>query len=218
MRLLQRLIVIASFGFIAASASAAPNAPVEGVEYQRLQQAQPTDAGKKVEVLEFFWYNCPHCHVFEPYLADWAKKQGERVVVKRVPVGFRESFVPQQKLYYTLEAMNRLDLHKVVFDTIHGKRQKLDREDQIMAFIDKQDIDKKKFADTYNSFTVQSKVNRVRQLQEAFRIDGVPTVAIDGQYVTSPSIVGQTMRGAPEDVLNNATLQVMDALVAKKAK
>lgn len=218
MRLLQRLIVIASFGFIAATAAAAPNAPVEGVEYQRLPQAQPTDTGKKVEVLEFFWYNCPHCHAFEPYLADWAKKQGERVVVKRVPVGFRESFVPQQKLYFTLEAMNRLDLHKVVFDTIHGKRQKLDREDQIMAFIDKQDIDKKKFVDTYNSFTVQSKVNRVRQLQEAFRIDGVPTVAIDGQYVTSPSIVGQSMRGAPEDMLNNATLQVMDALVAKKAK
>lgn len=218
MRLLQRLIVIASFGFIASSAVAAPNAPVEGVEYQRLQQAQPTDTGKKVEVLEFFWYNCPHCHAFEPYLADWAKKQGERVVVKRVPVGFRESFVPQQKLYYTLEAMNRLDLHKAVFDAIHAKRQKLDREDQIMAFIDRQDIDKKKFVDTFNSFTVQSKVNRVRQLQEAFRIDGVPTVAIDGQYVTSPSIVGQSMRGAPEDVLNSATLQVMDALVAKKAK
>lgn len=218
MRLLQRLIVIASFGFIASSAAAAPNAPVEGVEYQRLQQAQPTDTGKKVEILEFFWYNCPHCHAFEPYLADWAKKQGERVVVKRVPVGFRESFVPQQKLYYTLEAMNRLDLHKAVFDAIHGKRQKLDREDQIMAFIDRQDIDKKKFVDTYNSFTVQSKVNRVRQLQEAFRIDGVPTVAIDGQYVTSPSIIAQSMRGASEDMLNNATLQVMDALVAKKAK
>ena len=218
MRLLQRLIVIASLGFIAASANAAPNAPVEGVEYQRLQQAQPTDTGKKVEVLEFFWYNCPHCHVFEPFLAEWTKRQGDRVVVKRVPVGFRESFVPQQKLYYTLEAMNRLDLHKAVFDTIHGKRQSLDREDQIMAFIDKQDIDKKKFVDTYNSFTVQSKVNRVRQLQDAYRINGVPTVAIDGQYVTSPSILGQSMRGASEEVLNNATLQVMDALVAKKAK
>jgi thiol:disulfide interchange protein DsbA len=218
MRLLQRLIIIASLGFIAVSATAAPNAPVEGVEYQRLQQAQPTDTGKKVEVLEFFWYNCPHCHVFEPFLAEWTKRQGDRVVVKRVPVGFRESFVPQQKLYYTLEAMNRLDLHKAVFDTIHGKRQKLDREDQIMAFIDKQDIDKKKFVDTYNSFTVQSKVNRVRQLQETYRIEGVPTVAIDGQYVTSPSIIGQSMRGVSEDVLNNATLQVMDALVAKKAK
>lgn len=218
MRFLHRLLCIASFGFVALTAAAAPNAPVEGAEYQRLPQAQPTDSGKKVEVMEFFWYNCPHCYAFEPHLADWAKKHADKIVLKRVPVGFRESFVPQQKLYYTLEAMNRLDLHRVVFDAIHQQRQKLNTEQEIMAFIGKQDIDQKKFAETFNSFTVQSKVGRVRQLQEAFRIDGVPTVAIDGQYVTSPSIVGQTMRGAPEDVLNNATLQVMDALVAKKAR
>ncbi len=216
MRLLQRLFLIASFGLIASSVAAAPNAPVEGVEYQRLQQAQPTDTGKKVEVLEFFWYNCPHCHEFEPHLAEWSKKQGERIVLKRVPVGFRDSFVPQQKLYYTLEAMNRLDLHKEVFDTIHVKRQKLDREEQIMAFIERQGVDMKKFTDTFNSFTVQSKVNRVRQLQDAYRINGVPTVAIDGQYLTSPSILGEQLRGLSEDALNRATLQVMDALVAKK--
>ncbi len=215
MRLLQRLFLIASLGFVALSAAAAPNAPVEGVEYQRVTP-QPTDSGKKVEVMEFFWYNCPHCFQFEPYLADWVKKQGDRIVMKRVPVGFRESFVPQQKLYYTLEAMNRFDLHRAVFDAIHAGRQKLDREEQIMAFIEKQGVDMKKFTDTYNSFTVQSKVNRVRQLQETFRIDGVPTVVIDGQYITSPSIVGQTMRGASEAQMNAATLQVMDALVAKK--
>ncbi len=216
MRLLQRLFAIACFGLIAASAVAAPNAPAEGKEYQRLSQAVPTDTGKKVEVLEFFWYNCPHCYQFEPHLAEWSKKQGDRIVVKRVPVGFRESFVPQQKLYYALEAMNRLDLHRAVFDAIHANRQKLDREEQIMAFIEKQGVDMKKFTDTFNSFTVQSKVNRVRQLQETFRIDGVPTVVIDGQYITSPSIVGQTMRGSSEEQMNAATLQVMDALVAKK--
>ncbi len=216
MRLLQRLFVIASFGFIASSAVAAPNAPVEGVEYQRLQQAQPTDTGKKVEVLEFFWYNCPHCYQFEPHFAEWIKKQGDHIVVKRVPVVFRESFVPQQKLYYTLEAMNRLDLHRVVFDAIHAGHQKLDREEQIMAFIEKQGVDMKKFTDTYNSFSVQSKVGRVPQLQATFRLEGVPTVVIDGQYITSPSIVGQAMRGASEAQMNAATLQVMDALVAKK--
>jgi thiol:disulfide interchange protein DsbA len=215
MRLLQRLLLTVTLGFVMLSAAAAPNAPVEGVEYQRVP-AQATDSGKKVEVLEFFWYNCPHCHAFEPHLADWAKKQGDKIVLKRIPVGFRESFVPQQKLYYALEAMNRLDLHRLVFDAIHRDRMKLNTEAEIMAFIAKQDIDQKRFADTFSSFSVQSKVSRVRQLQEAFRIDGVPTVAIDGQYLTSPSIVGQSLRGAPEDVLNNATLQVMDALIAKK--
>lgn len=218
MRILQRLLCIASFGFIALSAAAAPNAPVEGVEYQRLPQAQPTDAGKKVEVLEFFWYNCPHCFAFEPYLADWAKRNADKIVLKRVPVGFRDSFVPQQKLYFTLEAMGRLDLHVAVFDAIHQRRMKLNREDEIMAFIGRLDIDQKKFTETFNSFTVQSKVNRVRQLQDTYRIDGVPTVAIDGQYITSPAIVGKTMRGSSEDAMNNATLQVMDALLAKKAK
>jgi thiol:disulfide interchange protein DsbA len=216
MRLLHSLLLIASLGLASVGANAAPNAPAEGVEYQRLSQPQPTDTGKKVEVLEFFWYNCPHCHAFEPHLAEWAKKQGDRIVLKRIPVGFRESFVPQQKLYFALEAMNRLDLHTVVFDAIHQRRMKLNTEPEIMAFIEKQSIDSKKFGETFNSFSVQSKVSRVRQLQEAFRIDGVPTVAIDGQHVTSPSIVGQSMRGAPEEVLNSATLLVMDALVAKK--
>ena len=216
MRLLQSLLLIASLGLVSAGVTAAPNAPVEGVEYQRLPQPQPTDTGKKVEVLEFFWYNCPHCHAFEPHFAEWAKKQGDRIVLKRIPVGFRESFVPQQKLYFALEAMNRLDLHRLVFDAIHQRRMKLNTEPEIMAFMEKQTIDQKKFSETFNSFSVQSKVARVRQLQEAFRIDGVPTVAIDGQYVTSPSIVGQSMRGAPEEVLNSATLLVMDALVAKK--
>ncbi len=217
MRFLTRLMAVVSFGFIAAaSAVASPTEPVEGAEYHRLQNAQPTDTGKMVEVLEFFWYNCPHCFAFEPSLTGWIKKRGGSIVFRRVPVGFRESFVPQQKLYYTLEAMNRMDVHKQVFEAIHVGRQKLDKEEAILDFIGKVGVDRKKFLEIYNSFSVQSKVNRVRQLQEAYRIDGVPTVVIDGQYITSPSIVGQTMRGASEPAMNAATLQVMDALVAKK--
>ena len=216
MRFLARLMAVVSFGFIAASAMASPTEPVEGAEYHRLQNAQPTDTGKKVEVLEFFWYNCPHCFAFEPSLTEWIKKRGDSIVFRRVPVGFRESFVPQQKLYYTLEAMNRMDIHKQVFDAIHVSRQKLDKEEAILDFIEKHGVDRKKFLDIYNSFGVQSKVGRVRQLQETYRIDGVPTVVIDGQYITSPSIVGSTMRGASEQAMNAATLQVMDALVAKK--
>ena len=217
MRFLAHLMAVISFGFIAiTSVMAIPTEPVEGAEYLRLQNAQPTDTGKKIEVLEFFWYNCPHCFAFEPSLTEWVKKRGDSIVFRRVPVGFRESFVPQQKLYYTLEAMNRMDVHKQVFEAIHSARQKLDKEEAILDFIDKQGVDRKKFLDIYHSFGVQSKVNRVRQLQETYRIDGVPTVVIDGQYITSPSIVGQTLRGASEQAMNAATLQVMDALIAKK--
>lgn len=216
MRLIQRLLALASFGFIALSAMAGPAEPVEGVEYHRLQNAQPTDTGKKIEVLEFFWYNCPHCFAFEPALSEWVKKRGDSIVFKRVPVGFRESFVPQQKLYYTLETMNRFDVHRAVFEAIHNGRQKLDKDEQILEFVEKQGVDRKKFLDVYNSFGVQSKVNRVRQLQEIYRIDGVPTLAIDGQFITSPSIVGNSMRGQSEQAMNAATLQVMDVLVSRK--
>jgi thiol:disulfide interchange protein DsbA len=219
MRLMKQLkhwLAAASIGLMAFSAAASPTEPVEGMEYHRLQTPQPTDTGKKIEVLEFFWYNCPHCFAFEPSLAEWVKKRGDMIVFRRVPVGFRESFIPQQKLYYTLEAMNRLDVHRAVFDAVHVGRQKLDKEEQIVEFIEKQGVDKKKFIDTLNSFSVQSKVNRVRQLMEAYRIDGVPTVVIDGQYITSPSIVGSAMRGQSEQALNTATLQVMDALLGKK--
>jgi thiol:disulfide interchange protein DsbA len=216
MKQLKQWLAVVSIGLMAFSVAASPTEPAEGVEYQRLQNAQPTDTGKKIEVLEFFWYNCPHCFAFEPSLAEWVKKRGDTIVFRRVPVGFRESFIPQQKLYYTLEAMNRFDVHRAVFDAVHVARQKLDKEEQIIEFIEKQGIDKKKFVETFNSFSVQSKVNRVRQLMEAYRIDGVPTVVIDGQYITSPSIVGSSLRGQPEQALNAATLQVMDALIAKK--
>lgn len=217
MRLLQRLLAAASFSLLTLSAAAAPADPVEGVDYLKLQQAQPTDSGKKIEVLEFYWYNCPHCFSFEPQLAEWVKKRGDNIVFKRVPVGFRESFVPQQKLYYALEALGKLDpVHRLVFDAIHTGRLKLDKEDAIVDFVEKQGIDRKKFLDAFNSFSVQSKVSRVRQLQETYRIDSVPTIVIDGRYITSPSMVGASMRGQSEQALHAAALQVMDALIAKK--
>lgn len=216
MRLIQKLLALASFSLMAICASASPSDPVEGVEFQRLPQAQPTEAGKKIEVLEFFWYGCPHCFAFEPALSDWVKKRGDQIVFKRIPVGFRDSFVPQQKLYFALEALNRFDVHKAYFEALHIGRQRLDKDDLIVDFVEKQGIDRKKFLDVYNSFSVQSKVSRVRQMQEAYRIEGVPTIVIDGQYVTSPSIVGAKMRGQPEAAMNMATLQVMDALINRK--
>ena len=197
MRLLQQLFAAASFSLIGLSAVATPAEPVEGVEYSRLQQVQPTESGKKVEVLEFFWYNCPHCFAFEPQLAEWVKKRGDTIVFRRVPVGFRESFIPQQKLYYTLEAMGKLDtVHRAVFDAIHVGRVRLDKEEAIVDFVEKQGVDRKKFLEVYNSFSVQSKVARVAQMQSHYNIESVPTIAIDGRYITSPSMVGATLRAS----------------------
>ena len=217
---LQKLIATLglSLGLIA-SAQATPAAPVNGADYRTLEKVQSTDAGKKVEVTEFFWYSCPHCSAFEPQLADWVKKQGDNIVFKRVHVAFRESFQPQQRLYYALEAMGKVDeIQKKVFNAIHVERKNLDNDAAITDFVVAQGIDRKKFTDVYTSFGVQSKVRRSVQLQEAYKIDGVPMIAIDGRYLTSPSIVGASIGNQPELALQSAALQVMDFLVAKSAK
>ena len=187
--LLQR--VAAAFGFavtlstVAACVQATPTAPVNGVEYRTLEKSQTIENSKKIEVTEFFWYSCQHCSAFEPALADWVKKQGDNISFKRVPVAFRESFQPQQRLYYALEAMGRADeLQKKVFHAIHVDRKSLDTDTAIADFIATQGVDRKKFVETYDSFGVQSKLRRAMQLQEAYKVDGVPLIAIDGRYIT----------------------------------
>lgn len=219
MRLFQHLLAAISLSLVALTAGAAPANPQNGVDFRTLQSPQQTDAAGKVEVTEFFWYGCPHCNTFDPALADWVRKQGDKISFRRVPVAFRDTFVPQQKMYYALEAMGKIeDVHKKIFNAIHVERQTLDTDKAITEFIARQGIDKDKFTEVYNSFGVQSKVRRASQLQSNYEIDGVPTIAINGRYLTSPSIVGASMGRQPEPVLHNATLQVMDALVARSAK
>jgi thiol:disulfide interchange protein DsbA len=220
MRFIQHLLAVIGLTLVAVTASASPTAPVAGTEYRVLDKAQPTDSGKKVEVTEFFWYDCPHCAAFDPSLEAWVKKQGDKINFKRVPVNFRDTFIPQQKLYYALEALGKVnELHAKIFRAIHVERQQLDTDAQIAAYIAKQGIDPKKFADAYNSFGVQTKVQRATQLQAAYKVDGVPLLAIDGKYLTSPSIVGAGMGGnRPETILFDATTQVADWLVTKSAK
>jgi thiol:disulfide interchange protein DsbA len=219
MRLIKHVFAALSLTLMAAGAGASPANPQNGTDYLTLEKAQSTESGKKVEVTEFFWYSCPHCAAFEPSLQDWVKKQGDKVEFKRVPVAFRDTFVPEQKLFYTLEAMGKLDpLHGKVFNAIHGERQRLDNDAAITAYVTKQGLDKNKFLEVYNSFGVQTKTRRAAQLQTAYKVDGVPMIAIDGRFITAPSIVSRGIGNQPEAALHAATLQVMDALVARAAK
>ncbi|HVL77564.1 MAG TPA: thiol:disulfide interchange protein DsbA/DsbL [Noviherbaspirillum sp.] len=216
---LARFVAALSFGFMALGVSAAPDNPQSGVDYRTLDKPQPTESGNRVEVIEFFWYSCPHCNSLEPSLNDWVKKQGDTIAFRRVPIAFRESMMPQQKLYYTLEAMGNLEtMHPKVFHTIHVQRRPLDSETAIVNWVVSQGIDKQKFLDVFNSFGVQSKVRRAQQLQQAYQVDGVPMLAVDGRYVTSPAIISSSIGNRPEPVLYAATFQVMDALVARAAK
>ena len=216
MRLLKHALVALSLGFVAFAASATPANPQNGVDYRTLEQRQQTDSGKKVEVVEFFWYSCPHCYALDPELEAWVKKQGDNINFRRIPVAFRESFVPQQKMFYALEALGKgEELHRKIFNAIHAQHQPLDSETQIVDFMVKNGVDKQKFLDAFNSFAVQAKARRATQLMQAYQVDGVPLLAVDGHYETSPSIVANSLGNVSEQALGSGTLQVLDWLVAK---
>jgi thiol:disulfide interchange protein DsbA len=219
MRLLRKILLILSFGLIAATASASSANPENGKEYKVLVRPQPAEMGKKVEVIEFFGYFCPHCRAFEPYLAEWVKKQGDNILFKRIHVNFHQ-LVEQQKLYYTLEAMGKTEeLHVKVFETFHVDRNQLRSDADVATFVVKNGLDKQKFFEIYSSFAIKSKLSRTTQLQDAFQIGGVPTIIIDGRYVTSIDDVRKALGvNGPEQTNIVETLKVMDWLVARTQK
>jgi len=184
--------------------------PEQGKEYLALDKRVNSDVPQgKIEVIEFFWYSCPHCNAFEPRLDAWIKKQPADVVVRRVPVAFRDDFVPQQRLFYTLEAMGKLDqFHGKVFQAIHADREQINKEDSILAWAGKQGLDTAKFKEHYNSFSVAGKAKRATQLQEAFQVQGVPAIGIAGRFYTDGTLAGNMDR----------VLLVTDYLIAEARK
>lgn len=163
----------------------------EGFDYRILPIAQPVETKGKVEVIEFFWYGCPHCYDFEPELSSWVKRQPKDVVFKRVPVAFRDDFMPHSQLFYALEAMGKGDaLNEKVMYAMHKENKRLLTESEIADWVASQGIDRNTFLATYRSFAVISKARAAKQMAEAYRIDGVPTIVMQGKYVTSPSIAG----------------------------
>ena len=166
----------------------------EGKDYAKLAKpVASTAAAGKVEVVEFFWYSCAHCNAFEPVLATWMKSTASKnASVQRVPVAFNASFAAQQKLYYALEGMGKVDeLHARVFRAIHVERQNLSKEDGILAWMGKQPgMDMVKFKEVYNSFSVASQVRRATQLQEAYGVEGVPSMGVAGRYYTDGTMAG----------------------------
>jgi thiol:disulfide interchange protein DsbA len=163
----------------------------EGFDYRILPVAQPLETKGKVEVIEFFWYGCPHCYDFEPELNAWVKRQPKDVAFRKVPVAFRDDFMPHSQLFYALEAMGKADaLNDKVMYAMHKENKRLLTENEIADWVASQGVDRNAFLATYRSFAVVSKARAARQLAEAYRIDGVPTVVMQGKYVTSPSIAG----------------------------
>lgn len=202
-------------GFAALPALAAE--PQAGAQYLVLPTVQPTDTGKKVEVVEFFAYYCPHCYAFEPLLHAWVKKQGDNIVFKRVHVPGGASVLPQQRLFYTLDAMGLLDqYHQKVFDALHQQHLRLSSDEQVFDWVAQNGIDRAKFIDTYRSFGIQARLRRAAAMMDAYYVDRWPLVVIDGRFVTSPSHAGASApEGSTEAQQQQTALQVMDFLVTK---
>ena len=192
---------------LGSAAAWAQQAFKSGKDYITLERPVATEAGAgKVEVLEFFWYSCPHCNAFEPGFAQWVKNAPKDVVVRRVPVAFREDFAPQQRLYYTLEAMDLIEkMHGRVFTAIHGEKLLLNTDASILAWAEKQGIDKTKFTETYKSFGVATKTKRAVQLQNDFKIEGVPSLGVAGRFYIDGTLAGSMDRA----------VKVVESLIAQ---
>ena len=188
--------VVSSIGMSRHALAQGPFKFVAGKDYMKLDRAVPTETeAGKIELIEFFWYSCPHCNAFEPTFGQWVKSAPKDVVVRRIPVAFRDDFAPQQRLYFALEAMGLLEkLHVKVFQALHVEKLTLNTDATILAWVEKQGVDKNKFADTAKSFGVASKLKRAVQLQNDFKIEGVPSLGVAGKFYTDGTLAGSMER------------------------
>ncbi|MEP6701643.1 MAG: thiol:disulfide interchange protein DsbA/DsbL [Betaproteobacteria bacterium] len=156
----------------------------EGKDYRRLAKPQATETGKKIEVIEFFSFSCPHCKDMEPFLSEWIKKLPADVQVRRIPAQFSPPWVGTAKVWYTLEGLNEEKLAPAAFNAIHGQNVRLDQDKPFFDWSATQGLDRKKVEDMYNSFAVNGKVARAKTLVQNYGVQSVPTFVVDGKYTT----------------------------------
>ncbi len=201
------LAVCTASSLLAATGRLAHAALVPTRDYVRLAQPLATESGAKIEVLEFFWYGCPHCFDLEPLLARWLAKLPADAAYRRVPAIFRAEWEPGAKLFYSLDALGQLErLHRAVFDAVHKERVPLHSDEKVMAaWLEKHGVDRRKFQETYASFAVRGKLERAKQLTRASRIEGVPSLIVDGRYLATGSLAGT----------HEAMMAVVDQLIVQ---
>lgn len=186
---------------LAAMSFLAPASQAQGTQaYKVLNPALPSDTPGKIEVVEYFAYTCPHCAAMEPMVEEWAKKAPQDVVVKQVPIAFNAGMKPLQQLYYTLQAMDRADLHPKVFNAIHVEKKRLFTKSAIADWAASQGVDRAKFESVFDSFSVTSQVQRADQLSQASQVDGTPSFTVGGKFLTSPVMAGNSYDGALKEV------------------
>ena len=173
----------------------------EGKDYVRLPTPVPTSTPDKIEVVEMFWYGCPHCYDLEPVTQEWLKRKPDNVVFVRMPVAFGANWEPGARAYYAAEALGVLDqLHPLLFEAFHKKR-KLNTEDELATFFAEHGVDQEAFRKAYKSFQTETQLRRSNQLAQRYGVKGVPAVIVNGQY----------------DVRSPRIFQVVDFLIARES-
>jgi protein dithiol oxidoreductase (disulfide-forming) len=208
--MLKRLLAFAAVLSIAVPAFA-QRLPEEGMDYNELRPPQATESPGKIEVIEFFWYRCPHCYALEPQLASWLKQLPKDAQFRRIPAVFSDEWAIDARIFYTLETMGQEErVHKALFDAIHqqgGVKLKGEAYAKWAAdWLSRQGVDARKYDETFRSFTVSTKVRRASQMTAAYKFDGVPAMAVQGRYIVNASnsmlavtdyLIGQVRKAAP---------------------
>jgi thiol:disulfide interchange protein DsbA len=208
-QLLVSTLFMCFVGFLAVAQAQQPSID-EGIEYQRVVPPQPTETGDKVEVLELFWYGCPHCYHFEPLLDKWLQMKPANVEFRRMPAIFSNpTWELHARAYYAAEALGVLDkIHRPLFDALHTQNRDLSTEAALMAFFAEHGVSNEDFQRAFNSFYVRNKTNQAKVLTDRYGIEGVPTIIVNGKYRT-----GGTSAGTLEDALN-----VVNYLIKKETQ
>jgi thiol:disulfide interchange protein DsbA len=218
MRFIPALLLGASL--LASSAFASPTAPKEGAEYRTLPAPQATQAAPgKVEVVEFFMYHCPACYMLEPSLKEWVAKNADKVTFRRIHLPLTGPADPEAHLFLTLDAMRLEDsLHDKVLHSWHVQRKQLRTDADNLEWAAKNGIDQARFSNVYNSFGVVTRLRGLGKVAAAYTVASTPTLIVDGRYLTNPEIIGKANPDVTNANAGVATMQVLDALVAKAKK
>jgi protein dithiol oxidoreductase (disulfide-forming) len=159
--------------------------------YNIISPAVPTETGDKIEVLEIFWYACPHCYDFEPHIKEWLNNKPEDVTFRQMPGIFRKNWIPHAKAFYTAEKMGVLDtIHTPLFDAIHKERKNIHDDKSIKKFFVKHGVDGEEFSKIYESDEIDTKAKKAFLMGQKYKVTGVPAIIVNGKYMISGSTAG----------------------------
>ena len=205
--MVKRWLLAVCAAFLISGGAIAQMAFIEGTDYQPISPAVKTSQPDKVVVTEIFWYGCPHCFRFEPYVERWSANLPEGVVFEQVPSSLNPRWTEHARAYYAFKMMDALDKsHKALFDAIHVKRQRLTSLDMLAEFAGEIGLDEKVFRETYFSFPVETLIRKNIQKEKRYGHRGVPAVIVNGKYLVSASVAGSNQR----------MIEIMSYLVAKE--